>query len=328
MRQDQGLGAGKTIWRGLAGLLILAVLGLRAAGAASPSDQVGLRLTVDKPQVAVGDSLTLSLEFKQVGSGNGIQTGEPSVPTPENFELRGSSSSTQVIASDGNVYEVMTTKYNLVATKEGVETLGPASLIYLDPKKGRQEIQSDTVRVTVTPKSAFSFFSRPRQAPTTGPTPPAADDLQDVKPLTPHYGFFIVLFWLVVVLLVVGFVVRLWKRRPVSPAAPMAQGEETWRDSIKKLFNEELPSKEFCLKLSLLVRQCLEERFGFPAADYTTGEILGALRAAKASSDTQEAAEKCLKVCDRVLYAEGVLGSKDNLKAWALVLAPKTPKKK
>ncbi len=329
MRQELSIRNKKSIWKVLGlGLGVLAYLGGGAVWAAASSDQVGLRLTVDKSQLEVGDSLTLTLEFKQIGSGNGIEAQTPSIATPENFELRGNQMSTQVIESNGNVYEVMTTKCTLVATKEGVEDLGPASLIYQDPKTGRQEIQSNTVRVTVTPKSAFSFFGH-KAAPAAAVTPaPSADDLQDVKPLVPHYGVLGIFIWILAAILIVGFAARLWKRKPVKSAAPASSPEDDdWRDSLKKLFNEDLPAKDFCLKLSVWTRECLADRYGFPAEDYTTSEILKALRGVKAPPELQEAAEKCLRVCDRVLYAEGMIGSKDNLKAWALVLAPRAKKK-
>src|SRR5579863_2245552 len=58
--------------------------------------EVGLRMDVDKRQVEVGEHLTLTLEFKQIGSGNTSVMGEPQISTPENFEIRGQSSSTQV----------------------------------------------------------------------------------------------------------------------------------------------------------------------------------------------------------------------------------------
>ena len=38
------------------------------------------------------------------------------------------------------------------------------------------------------------------------------------------------------------------------------------------------------------------------------------------------AAEKCLKTCDRVLYADGNLTGRDNLRALCSALLPKAPK--
>jgi len=309
-------------------------LGFCAAWAdEAPADQMGLRLDVDKRQVAVGDSLTLTVEFKQIGSGNGIEIQGPSVPTPENFDISSSSSSTQVIENNGQIYQVSDTKITLVARKEGQETLGPASLVYKDPKFGNREINSNGVLVTVTPKTAFSFFghsSPPASSATVVPTAvPSPDGLRDVKPLLPEsFGVF---KWLILILLLVltaGWIVRLRMRRAPRTQVVAGSDEDRWKDSLKKLFNEDLDTKEFCLKLSVWIRECLQERFGFTAVDYTTGEILKALRQAKASEEVREAAEKSLRVCDRVIYAEGNLGSKDNLKTWAATLAPKASKKK
>jgi hypothetical protein len=316
-------------------LLSAGILGLSlgaAIAADAPADQMGLRLDVDKRQVEVGDSLTLTVEFKQIGSGNGMEIQGPSVPTPENFDLRSTQSSTQIIESNGQLYQVSDTKITLVATKEGQETLGPASLVYQDPKLGKREIQSNGLSVTVTPKTGFSLFGHAAPASAVAPavTPAQPEDgLRDVKPLLPEsFGFFKWLILFLLVLLAVGFFIRLRMRRPSPASSATISEEEGWKDSLRKLFNEDLPSKEFCLKLSIWIRECLEARFSFPAVDYTTGEILRALRQAKASEDVREAAEKCLRVCDRVIYAEGNLGSKDNLKTWASTLAPKAAKKK
>jgi hypothetical protein len=317
------------------GFLVLAMLlgwGLCAAWAdEAPADQMGLRLDVDKRQVEVGDSLTLTVEFKQIGSGNGMEIQGPSVPTPENFDISSSSSSTQVIENNGQIYQVSDTKITLVARKEGQETLGPASLIYKDPKFGNREINSNGVLVTVTPKTSFSLFghSAPPAATAVPTAAPPTDGLRDVKPLLPEsFGVF---KWLILILLLVltaGLISRLRARRPPQARVAGVSEEDRWKDSLKKLFNEDLDTKEFCLKLSVWIRECLQERFGFTAVDYTTGEILKALRQAKASEELREAAEKCLRVCDRVIYAEGNLGSKDNLKTWAATLAPKVSKKK
>ncbi len=298
------------------------------------SDQMGLRLDVDKRQVAVGDSLTLTVEFKQIGSGNGMEIQGPSVPTPENFDISSSSSSTQVIENNGQIYQVSDTKITLVARKEGQETLGPASLIYQDPKLGKREIQSNGVLVTVTAKTPFSLFGHsaaPASPATAVPTAaPSPDGLRDVKPLLPEsFGVFKWLILFLLVILIVGLIFRLRMRSaPRTQGAAAGMDEDRWKDSLKKLFNEDLDTKAFCLKLSIWIRECLQERFGFTAVDYTTGEILKALRQAKASEEVREAAEKCLRVCDRVIYAEGNLGSKDNLKTWAATLAPKASKKK
>ncbi|HTC20132.1 MAG TPA: hypothetical protein VK859_04740, partial [bacterium] len=51
---------------------------------AQQGSTIGLRMDVDKRQLEVGDHLTVSIEFKQIGSGNSA-AGEPSISTPEHF---------------------------------------------------------------------------------------------------------------------------------------------------------------------------------------------------------------------------------------------------
>ncbi|MGH7740176.1 MAG: BatD family protein [bacterium] len=314
--------------------ILVVALGWTTARADAPKDQLGLKLEVDKRQVEVGDSLTLTVEFKQIGSGNGMQVEGPSVPTPENFDIGSTQSSTQIIESNGKLYQVSDTKIGLTATKPGQETLGPASLIYQDPKLGKREIQSNGVLVTVVPKKSFSFFGHsasPTATPGGGltPTPTADDGLRDVKPLLPEsFGIFKWLILFLLLVLIVGFIVRKRMTRSKAVVEPAMSDTDRWKDSLKQIFNEDLTSKELCLKLSQWARECLQTRFGFPAADYTTGEILKALRSVKTSVEVRESAEKCLRACDRVLYADGTIGSKDNLKSWASALVPKASRRK
>jgi hypothetical protein len=129
-----------------------------------------------------------------------------------------------------------------------------------------------------------------------------------------------------VLFLIVGFVWRqLRKPAGSAVAAPLGKAAQL-KDAWKKLGNEELSSKEFCLGLSSLVRECLQYRFGFSAVDFTTEEILKEVQKNKMSDDEKTAAEKCLKTCDRVLYADGNLTGRDNLRTLCSALLPKVPK--
>jgi hypothetical protein len=298
---------------------------------AQQSDTIGLRMDVDKRQVEVGDHLTISIEFKQIGVGGNSASGQPSISTPEHFEIQGQSSATQVTIVNQQEAMISTTRLELVATKAGDETLGPALLIYQDPQGQKHEIKSNVVSVTVVEKTVFSLFGKKKTepTPTAESTPPESDEPRDVKPLLndSHTGLR-VLFWLVVAALVAGFV--WWHFRQKDPAAsspvvPLGKAAQL-RDSWKKLSNEDLSSKEFCLGLSSLVRECLQYRFGFSAVHDTTEEILRELAKSKATDDEKIAAEKCLKTCDRVLHADGNLTGRDSLRTLCSALLPKVPK--
>jgi hypothetical protein len=284
-------------------------------------------MDVDKRQVEVGDSLVLSIEFKQIGSGNATASGEPSISTPEHFEIRGQSSATQVTIINQQTAMLSTTRLTLVATKAGDETLGPALLLYQDSQGKKKEIKSNVVSVTVVEKSGFSLFGK-KSPPTPTAVAAPADQPKDVKPLLSesHDGLRIA-FWLVVGALILGFVWWQFRKkggeRPQTvPVGRAAQLREQW----KKLGNEDFSSKEFCLGLSSLVRECLQYRFNFPAVDFTTEEIISALKKQKLTDDEFVAAEKCLKTCDRVLYADGNLTGRDNLRTLCSALLPKAPR--
>jgi len=310
-------------------IVLLALLGL--PGLSWSQVQVGLSLTVDQRQVELGDTLTLTLEFKQLGTSNSSVVQEPSIPSSENFEIRSTSSATQVSIINREMAQVSRTTIKMEATKVGTATLGPALLIYQDPDGKRHEIQSNIATVTVTEKSGFSLFGKKKAEP--APPPPAAvappapgpDDLSGIKGLPPDsFSWVGYVFWLVVFLLIVGFVWRQMtkkKKAPtrVIPIGKAAELQQAW----KKLGREDIGAKEFALELSNLVRECLQYRYGFPAVDLTTDEIFAQLSKVKLSDAEENAVEKCLKTSDRVLYADGNLVNKEALRTACASLLPK-----
>jgi uncharacterized protein (DUF58 family) len=89
--------------------------------------EVGLKMDVDKRELEVGDSLTLTLDFKQVGTSNSAVVQEPSIPSSENFEIQGDFSSNRVEMIGNNVTAISTTTYRMVATKAGTVQLERAA---------------------------------------------------------------------------------------------------------------------------------------------------------------------------------------------------------
>ena len=197
-------------------LALVALVGAPFGFAAPASqDEVGLRLEVNKRQVEVGDSLTVSLEFRRQGnSGGSVVSGNPSIPMLENFDVRGSSSSTRVMMVNNQMSEVATTNIRLVATKPGEATLGPAIVLYQDAQLGRRELKSNTVVVSVTPKKSFSIFGHKQAEATPAPSsaaPASADDLRDIhglmKPKPFPWGL---VFWPLLLIGVGFWAYRVW----------------------------------------------------------------------------------------------------------------------
>lgn len=315
----------RTISLGLAAILFA------ASSVFAQTTDVGLRMEVDKRQVQVGESLTLSIEFKQIGAGNVVGMQEPQISTPEHFEIRGSISSTEVHIINNQTAQISTTKLTLIATKPGTEVLGPALLIYQDAQMQKREIKSNVASVTVIEKEGlFTPKKKRAEPPPASPSPaaPSTDDLKDIKPLMPESNPFLkILFWLVIAALVGGFLWRQLRKPSGGKSVPPPLGRvQQLRENWKRLGKEELSSKEFCLGLSGLVRECLEYRYGFSAVDYTTGEVLKELDQRNVTGDEMSAVEKCLKTCDRVLYADGNLTGRDALRSLASPLLPKVNK--
>lgn len=299
--------------------LVLAALGGVSFGIAAPATQeeVGLRLEVNKRQVEVGDSLTVSLEFRRQGNNGGsVVSGNPSIPMLENFDVRGSSSSTRVMMVNNQMSEVATTNIHLVATKPGEATLGPAIVLYQDAQQGKRELKSNTVVVSVTPKKSFSIFGHKQAEATPAPAPSSAapastDDLRDIHGLMQPKPFpWGLVFWPLLLIGVGFWAYRVWKRRGLKSASVAPKGPaEVLRERYRVLSRSETNSEEFCRTAAALARACLQYRYGFPAEDRTSAEVSDELKKLKASEAVRESVEKCLKTCDRVLYAEGVLSS-------------------
>lgn len=309
-------------------LFLVAMPGLLRA-----QTEVGLKMDVDKRDLQVGDALTLTLDFKQVGTSNSAVVQEPSIPSSENFEIEGNFSSNRVEMFGNNITAVSTTTYRMVATKAGTVQLGPAILIYQTPDGQRREMKSNIVTVNVTEKTGgFSLFGKKSEPTPTAsgaaPAVPTPDDLRDIKGLPPDsFSWWTFLFWLVVLILIVGFIWRQFRKKPAQQAKVIPVGKiEELNRAWKKLADEDLNPKEFALALSNLVRECLQYRFGFEAVDLTTEEILKELSKVKVTDNEQSAVEKCLKTSDRVLYADGNLTGREALRNVCSVLLPKNKK--
>jgi hypothetical protein len=289
-------------------------------------------MDVDKREVAVGESLTLTVEMKQVSTSGNVVSGEPQLPTSELFQIQGTNTSSLVTIVNQQTVLTNSTHYSLVAVKAGTEALGPASVIFQDPSGKRQEIKSNVINVTVTEKKPFSLFGGSKPASNTAPdqspaVSPTGDELRGLKPLLPDPLVWLFRIFLVILLiaLIGGFLAwRKWgpKKKQTKSVQPLDQ-EGGLREAWKKLADEDLTAEAFCRSLSSIIRECLEYHFEFPAVDCTTEEIFRELKNHELTPKQQEAVEKCLKSCDRVLYADGNLTGRDTLRSLASSLLPK-----
>jgi hypothetical protein len=99
-------------------------------------------LTTSKDQVAVGEVFELGIVLDQVGGGK-ISISGFKVPGIDNFQIQGTSTSTQAQVINGNSAAKTTTTYTLKALQEGEFVLGP-----VQGSNG----ESNTVKIVVTGK--------------------------------------------------------------------------------------------------------------------------------------------------------------------------------
>ena len=77
------------------------------------------------------------------------------------------------------------------------------------------------------------------------------------------------------------------KSRRVKAEPPKGPAEQL-RERFRALGREEMPGEEFCRAASSLARACLQYRYGFPAEDRTTFEILAELKRLKAADSVRD----------------------------------------
>lgn len=117
--------------------------------------------------------------------------------------------------------------------------------------------------------------------PGNGSTTPMSD-IHDIKPALDMGPDMYGLYWIIVLLVLAGFFFMLWrwwrgrkKGETAIPVVPSVAPDVEAYEKLKLLAdNKNLSSKKFYFQLSGILRHYMERRFGFPAAEMTTEELL------------------------------------------------------
>jgi len=291
----------------LLALLLLAGCGGRAKAPVDDLPGLVVRATVDRSLVESGEDLvyTVALDWDPAVSpvipefGRDIEglriTGERLVG-PEEVDGR----------------QTQTFLYDLVADRPGSYEIPGVEVTYMDAEgeRGVAETEAILIEASAPPPEDEQDADRP---------PIQLDEqLRDIEgPQTirdPN-----VALWLIVAvgLFLVSGTVWSWisRRRwaaPPPPPAPLAAHVRALRD-LEQLRSEGLlqrgETQTFAYELSGIFRRYLERRFGFPAVEWTTTEILRGLpeplRAVRREGDIQQV----LDATDLVKYAGHEIGA-------------------
>ncbi|MEO7079954.1 MAG: hypothetical protein ABIY71_00455 [Flavobacteriales bacterium] len=119
---------------------------------------------------------------------------------------------------------------------------------------------------------------------------------------------------LAAVAIITALVIFLYRRsrrpKPLVPEAPKAPAHITAFLALealkqKKLWQQER-TKEYYTELTEIIRSYVEERYGVPAMEQTTDELLTALRLSSMSSGAQQQLGQILRLADMVKFAKWI----------------------
>lgn len=271
-------------------LLGLGLLVLGASPIESAQGSVTLRVTVDRPEVVIGEPIRYVMTLERP---EGVEVAWPVVGntlgdfTVEEF---GSGLSRK---TDGFVIQDRWLRLSLYAT--GSHTIPAPVVTYRDAGGEEREVRGRAVTITVMSLLPQDFESQ---------------DVRDAKPLKPlRQGAW---WWglLALALLAGGVGLWWWRRHRLAPEpiVPPPQPHEIALGALERLRQEGLPSRRqfevYYVRLSDIVRAYIEARFTLRAPEMTTEEFLKALSHGQALSPGHRSLlQDFLVRCDLVKFA-------------------------
>lgn len=138
--------------------------------------------------------------------------------------------------------------------------------------------------------------------------PPAIEDIHDIKPpidIPSGWGW---LWATITVLIALGFLYYLWRvlneKRSRVPLIPPVPAHIRAKQKLAAALALLAQPKPFCIEVSDVTRQYLEERFNFRAPERTTEEFLRELAGTNLlTPDQKESLGRFLESCDLVKFA-------------------------
>jgi hypothetical protein len=142
------------------------------------------------------------------------------------------------------------------------------------------------------------------------------NDIRDIKGMVPVPHEWWWLWVLLAVIVAGGVALWLWKRRKVTTAAEVIVPPsplEVALAALRRLREENLPVDVFYTRLSNIVRQYIEGRFGLRAPERTTEEFLAE---AALPEQHMKLLRPFLQECDLVKFAKFTPGEADRHRAF------------
>jgi hypothetical protein len=244
---------------------------------------------LDRDTVTVGDPIRVELRFTAPGTYRAGRVtwsgGKDSLVVLDSLVPQ--------ITADSNW--LVTTRVALFAT--GRLAAGPGDILLLGPS-------GDSLYVLFPPESVTVASVLPAGQDSVAPAP--------YKALIEPPARIAWWVWVASLLVIASAAYLIYRlRRPTTrTAAPAPPARPPWEVALERL--AELAERRhhlrgeprpFAIALSEVVRTYLEQRFGFPALEQTTHEIMAALRYVELSDAQKDAVHRLLDGCDLAKYA-------------------------
>jgi hypothetical protein len=256
-----------------------------------------IRLTVEPPEVAVGELMTWKLDIDRAPN---QRVHLPSSASFGDLEIH-SRQARENVAAAGRVHEVL--EVRLIGFEAGQRAIPPLELTVVDEqgRLGKVEVEPAVVNI----KSLIANEPEPRLKEDTGP---GVDVYQEDLRLL-YVGMAILAVLAVAGLTLLGR--WLWNKRrpkPAPPPPPPRPAEEIAREKLEALKRSDLLDKgeikQFYILLSEALREYLGNRYGFDSLEMSTEELLGMARRLPVTTEDFHDLRGLLEEMDLVKFAK------------------------
>jgi hypothetical protein len=256
-----------------------------------PPGNISVKAEVNRASITIGDPVIYTVTIKH---GPELQI-LSSIPPPAEGILKIKKVEEFKTKEGKNIIEGR--KFTLTTFRLGDFILDPVSIQY---RSGGDEVQTiETDRIYITVKSVAE-----------GETKADIRGLKSILAIPAKVLFFIFIIAGLVAAIAALFAYRRFVRKPgeEKPAGPVLTPAEEALFNLNQLFDSDLlrrgKIKEYYLRLSEILRMYFEKRFQILAVEYTTDEIMRALRDKGIERELREKIQEVLEAADLAKFAK------------------------
>ncbi|MFC1811614.1 BatD family protein [Thermodesulfobacteriota bacterium] len=284
--------------------------------------RVEVQAKLDKTELTVGDSTTLSITVQ--GTGNIMDAEEPAVNVPEAFKVYKDNPEERIQLEATGYSGEKVFRLALVATKAGIYALEPIQIVYFDVSKNRYadlstppfqvriypSVEKDDIQVYASPKDEQPPEFKKKKVEFTGrdilPLKEELDALESQRPMSlPRFIIFLLVpvFFYMAVVVVFMFILKQEDLRSI-----MAERADRL---LKKATHIEVSADEFLSCLHKAVISAVFSKAGVKGESLTYAEAEEILRSSGYADETAKQAAQLLEKIESTKYS-GLMISSDS----------------